>query len=116
MTRFVIPILTASLLGASAIAQSGNIVEVAAKAGKFNTLLTAAKAAGLAGALSGKGPFTVFAPTDAAFAKLGDAAIGDLLKPENKDKLAGDPQVPRRRGQRPGLGRDQAGQRQDAER
>ena len=88
MTRFVIPILTASLLGASAMAQSGNIVEVAAKAGKFNTLLTAAKAAGLAGALSGKGPFTVFAPTDSAFAKLGDETIGNLLKPENKDKLA----------------------------
>ncbi|MEC8252563.1 MAG: fasciclin domain-containing protein [Planctomycetota bacterium] len=65
------------------------IVEVAAKAGKFNTLLAAAKAAGLAETLSGKGPFTVFAPTDDAFAKLGKATIADLLKPENKDQLAG---------------------------
>ncbi len=88
MTRFVIPILTVSILGANAFAQSGNIVEVASNAGKFNTLITAAKAAGLAGALSGKGPFTVFAPTDAAFGKLGDEAIADLLKPANKAKLA----------------------------
>ncbi|MEC8653291.1 MAG: fasciclin domain-containing protein, partial [Planctomycetota bacterium] len=65
------------------------IVEVAAKAGKFNTLLAAAKAAGLAETLSGKGPFTVFAPTDDAFAKLGKATIADLLKPENKDQLVG---------------------------
>ena len=55
------------------------IVEVAAKAGKFNTLLAAAKAAGLAETLSGKGPFTVFAPTDDAFAKLGKDAIANLL-------------------------------------
>jgi len=64
-----------------------NIVEVAAKAGKFNTLIAAAKAGGLAGTLSGKGPFTVFAPTDAAFAKLGKETIANLLKPENKDQL-----------------------------
>jgi uncharacterized surface protein with fasciclin (FAS1) repeats len=86
----LIKILTAAsfsvLLGAQA--HAANIVETAASTGQFNTLIAAAKAAGLAGALSGPGPLTVFAPTDAAFAKLGKATINDLLKPENKDKLA----------------------------
>lgn len=63
------------------------IVEIAVEAGQFQTLVTAVKAAGLADTLSGKGPFTVFAPTDEAFAKLGKDTIADLLKPENKDKL-----------------------------
>ena len=57
-------------------------------AGKFNTLIAAAKAAGLAGTLQGEGPFTVFAPTDEAFAKLPKGTVESLLKPENKDKLA----------------------------
>lgn len=65
----------------------GTIVDVAAQAGQFKTLLAAAKAAGLADALSSSGPFTVFAPTDEAFAKLGQNTINDLLKPENKQKL-----------------------------
>ncbi|XZE32348.1 fasciclin domain-containing protein [Pirellulaceae bacterium SH501] len=64
------------------------IPAVADKAGKFKTLLAAVKAAGLAEALSGEGPFTVFAPTDEAFAKIPQATIADLLKPENKEKLA----------------------------
>jgi len=63
------------------------IPEVAAKGGVFNTLLTAAKAAGLVDALSGPGPLTVFAPTDEAFAKLPPGTIDSLLKPENKGKL-----------------------------
>ena len=92
MTRFAITIVAATALVTPALAQSNpsdqNIVQVAAKAGQFNTLLAAAKAADLAGALAGKGPFTVFAPTDAAFAKLGKATIADLLKPANKQKLA----------------------------
>jgi transforming growth factor-beta-induced protein len=67
----------------------GNLVAVAAKAGSFQTLLKAAAAAGLADTLANGGPFTVFAPTDAAFAKLGKDTIADLLKPENKEKLAG---------------------------
>lgn len=67
---------------------SDNIVEVAGKAKTFNTLLAAAKAAGLADTLAKDGPFTVFAPTDEAFAKLGQKTLDDLLKPENKDKLA----------------------------
>jgi uncharacterized surface protein with fasciclin (FAS1) repeats len=65
----------------------GTIVEVASQAGQFKTLLAAAKAAGLADALSSSGPLTVFAPTDEAFAKLGQNTINDLLKPENKQKL-----------------------------
>ena len=56
-------------------------------AGKFNTLVAAVKAAGLVDTLKGPGPFTVFAPTDEAFAKLPAGALEDLLKPENKAKL-----------------------------
>jgi len=65
----------------------GTIVDVAAKNGSFNTLVAAVKAAGLAETLSGKGPFTVFAPTDEAFAKLPAGTLEMLLKPENKQKL-----------------------------
>ena len=65
------------------------LVEIAAGAGQFNTLVAAVKAAGLADTLSGKGPFTVFAPTDDAFAKLPAGTVETLLKPENKEKLAG---------------------------
>ena len=64
-----------------------NIPEVATKAGKFKTLLAAAKAAGLVDALSGKQPLTVFAPTDDAFAKLPSGTVESLLKPENKQQL-----------------------------
>jgi uncharacterized surface protein with fasciclin (FAS1) repeats len=64
-----------------------DIVDTAVGAGKFKTLVAAVQAAGLVDVLKGDGPFTVFAPTDEAFAKLGDDAINELLKPENKDKL-----------------------------
>jgi len=64
-----------------------NLVETAIAAGSFNTLVAAVKAAGLAETLSGPGPFTVFAPTDEAFAKLPAETLTDLLKPENKQKL-----------------------------
>ena len=63
------------------------IVGVAAGAGQFNTLVAAVKAAGLVDTLNGAGPFTVFAPTDEAFAKLPAGTVESLLKPENKDKL-----------------------------
>lgn len=66
-----------------------NIVETAASAGNFKTLATALTAADLVATLEGEGPFTVFAPTDEAFAKLPAGALADLLKPENKAKLAG---------------------------
>jgi transforming growth factor-beta-induced protein len=65
---------------------SKNIVQTADEAGSFGTLIAAAKAAGLAGVLSGDGPFTVFAPTDEAFQALG-STVNELLKPENKHKL-----------------------------
>jgi uncharacterized surface protein with fasciclin (FAS1) repeats len=64
-----------------------DIVDTAIANGSFTTLVAAVKAAGLVGTLKGKGPFTVFAPTDAAFAKLPKGTIASLLKPENKSKL-----------------------------
>ncbi|WP_392337959.1 fasciclin domain-containing protein [Loktanella salsilacus] len=65
-----------------------DIVDTAVSAGNFNTLVAAVKAADLVETLKGAGPFTVFAPTDAAFAALPDGTVEDLLKPENKAKLA----------------------------
>lgn len=64
-----------------------DIVDVAAANGSFNTLVAAVKAGGLVETLKGDGPFTVFAPTDEAFAKLPEGTVEMLLKPENKDKL-----------------------------
>ncbi len=64
-----------------------DIPTVAQKAGQFTTLVKALQAAELVDALKGKGPFTVFAPTDAAFAKLPKGTLDELLKPENKEKL-----------------------------
>lgn len=64
-----------------------DIVAVAVGAGSFKTLVAAVKAAGLVETLQGKGPFTVFAPTDEAFAKLPAGTLDELLKPENKEKL-----------------------------
>jgi uncharacterized surface protein with fasciclin (FAS1) repeats len=74
----------------NAIAGSENradIVDTAVAAGSFNTLVAAVQAAGLVETLKGDGPFTVFAPTDDAFAKLPDGTVEMLLMPENKDKL-----------------------------
>ena len=64
-----------------------DVVDTAVGAPNFKTLVAAVKAAGLVDALKGDGPFTVFAPTDAAFAKLPKGTVESLLKPENKDKL-----------------------------
>ena len=64
-----------------------DIVDVAVSNGSFNTLVAAAKAGGLVETLKSKGPFTVFAPTDAAFAALPKGTVETLLKPENKAKL-----------------------------
>lgn len=64
-----------------------DIVDIAASAGTFNTLVAAIKAAGLVETLKGDGPFTVFAPTDEAFAKLPAGTLESLLKPENRAKL-----------------------------
>jgi len=79
----------ASLLLAAAFAAppAQDIVDTAVSAGSFNTLVAAVKAAGLVDTLKGPGPFTVFAPTDEAFAKLPAGTVVELLKPENKSKL-----------------------------
>jgi transforming growth factor-beta-induced protein len=87
--KHYLPILFASALAitvASSTASAADIVETAV-AGNFNTLVAAVKAAGLVETLKGPGPFTVFAPTDEAFAKLPAGTIESLLKPENKAKL-----------------------------
>ena len=64
-----------------------DIVDTAISAGQFNTLVAAVQAADLVDVLKGEGPFTVFAPTDAAFAALPEGTVDNLLKPENKDQL-----------------------------
>ncbi len=81
---------TMAALAAPAYAGSygKDIVDTAKNAGSFETLLTAATAAGLVDTLKGDGPFTVFAPTDEAFAALPEGTVEDLLKPENKEQLA----------------------------
>ena len=78
-----------AIFAASVPARAGemDIVDTAVSAGDFETLVAAVKAAGLVETLKGDGPFTVFAPTDEAFAKLPAGTVEDLLKPENKDKL-----------------------------
>lgn len=83
-----IAMVAAMSLGARA-AEEKNIVETAVGAGSFKTLAAALEAGGLVDALQGKGPFTVFAPTDEAFAKLPEGTVASLLKPENKDQLVG---------------------------
>jgi len=109
MKRIAIAFAAAALISAPALACSGSktaskaeststryvtethsadIVDTAKAAGSFNTLLAAADAAGLVGALKGDGPLTVFAPTDAAFAALPAGTVESLLLPENKQQLA----------------------------
>lgn len=72
-----------------AAADAKDIVTIASEADDFSTLVAAVKAAGLVEVLKGEGPFTVFAPTNAAFAALPEGTVEALLKPENKEKLAG---------------------------
>ncbi len=74
-------------MGSTVRAQGKDIVDTAVGAGQFKTLAAALGAAGLVDTLKGAGPFTVFAPTDAAFAKLPAGTVEMLLKPENKAKL-----------------------------
>ena len=75
------------MVGGAAMMDNKNIVENAANSKDHTTLVAAVKAAGLVETLSGPGPFTVFAPTNAAFAKLPAGTVETLLKPENKAKL-----------------------------
>lgn len=88
--KFVVALTAAlalSTFAGSAKAANADIVDIAASAGSFNTLVAAVKAAGLVDTLKGEGPFTVFAPTDEAFAKLPAGTVDELLKPENRGKL-----------------------------
>lgn len=80
-------LLSAGVALAANHGEKKDIVDTAVEAGSFSTLVTAVKAADLVDTLKGEGPFTVFAPTDDAFAKLPAGTVEDLLKPENKDKL-----------------------------
>jgi transforming growth factor-beta-induced protein len=73
--------------GGAAAAPAADIVDTAVAAGSFNTLVAAVQAAGLVDTLKSEGPFTVFAPTDAAFAKLPEGTVENLLKPENLAQL-----------------------------
>ena len=81
----VIAALPFALIGATSSAL--DIVDTAVSAGQFNTLVAAVEAADLVATLKGDGPFTVFAPTDEAFAALPEGTVENLLKPENKDEL-----------------------------
>jgi uncharacterized surface protein with fasciclin (FAS1) repeats len=86
---FAAMVLTAGnfALAAPKAKPSKDIVDTAVAAGSFKTLVAAVQAAGLVDTLKSKGPFTVFAPTDEAFAKLPAGTVDNLLKPENKEKL-----------------------------
>ncbi len=87
MKSLIASFAIAATLVATSAAKAGDIVEVAAGNESFTTLVAAVKAAGLVDTLKGDGPFTVFAPTNEAFAKLPAGTVEDLLKPENKEKL-----------------------------
>ena len=88
LTRFLSTVALAGALAvSSAVANAKDIVDTAAANDQFSTLVAAVKAADLVGTLKGEGPFTVFAPTNAAFAKLPAGTVENLLKPENKAQL-----------------------------
>jgi uncharacterized surface protein with fasciclin (FAS1) repeats len=85
--RTLLALTAATAFAMPSYAADMDIVDTAVGAGNFTTLVAAVQAAGLVETLKGPGPFTVFAPTDAAFAALPAGTVEDLLKPENKDKL-----------------------------
>ena len=88
MANFVLAFMASTAYaGHHKEAASKDIVDTAVAAGQFETLAAALGAAGLVDTLKGDGPFTVFAPTDAAFAKLPEGTVESLLKPENRDQL-----------------------------
>ena len=89
LKRFTISLLVVlSLVFTAVSAKAKDIVDTAISAGQFGTLVAAVQAAGLVDVLKGTGPFTVFAPTDEAFAALPEGTVENLLKPENKEQLA----------------------------
>jgi uncharacterized surface protein with fasciclin (FAS1) repeats len=85
----LIKLVAATIVAASVVGpvRAADIFDTALEAGSFSTLVAALQAAGLVETLKGAGPFTVFAPTDEAFAALPAGTVEDLLKPENKDQL-----------------------------
>jgi uncharacterized surface protein with fasciclin (FAS1) repeats len=85
--RTLLALTAATAISAPAFVYAQDIVDVAVGAGSFNTLVAAVQAAGLVETLKGEGPFTVFAPTDEAFAALPAGTVENLLLPENKDQL-----------------------------
>lgn len=89
LRKFLMATAATTMLAGAAMAQdaTSDIVDTAVAAGDFTTLVAAVQAAGLVDTLKGEGPFTVFAPTDAAFAALPEGTVDTLLKPENKDQL-----------------------------
>lgn len=88
MKKYILTLAAITLgFGGLRTLSAGDIVDVAAGNENFSTLVAAVKAAGLVDTLKGEGPFTVFAPTNEAFAKLPEGTVADLLKPENKEKL-----------------------------
>ena len=91
LRKFMMATTATMMLAGTAFADGhkADIVDTAVAAGDFTTLVAAVQAAGLVETLKGEGPFTVFAPTDAAFAALPEGTVEGLLKPENKDHLVG---------------------------
>lgn len=89
LRKFLMGAAATTMLAGAAMAQdaTSDIVDTAVAAGDFTKLVAAVQAAGLVDTLKGEGPFTVFAPTDAAFAALPEGTVDTLLKPENKDQL-----------------------------
>ena len=87
VTQVMAGVAMVMALSGAVSAQGKDIVDTAVAAGQFKTLAAALGAAGLVDTLKGQGPFTVFAPTDEAFAKLPKGTVEELLKPENKAKL-----------------------------
>lgn len=85
--RTVLALITVIPLAFTSSVKAQDIVDTAVAAGQFETLVAAVQAAGLVETLKGDGPFTVFAPNDAAFAALPAGTVENLLKPENKDML-----------------------------
>ncbi|MEX1309813.1 MAG: fasciclin domain-containing protein, partial [Candidatus Sulfomarinibacteraceae bacterium] len=87
--RTLLALTAATALGGTAFAMSHSkdLVDTAVEAGSFTTLVAAVEAAGLVETLKGDGPFTVFAPTDEAFAALPEGTVETLLQPENRDQL-----------------------------
>lgn len=87
LRRTLLSFTVASALAVPAFAQEADIVDTAVAAGNFTTLVAAVEAAGLVETLKGEGPFTVFAPTDEAFAALPEGTVDSLLMEENRDQL-----------------------------